>query len=139
MMKKSLFFVLSVMLLLFAGCGNKVGLRGKVTFSDDGKPLHTGTVCFETDTYLARGTLQPNGTYVVGSISERDGLPPGIYRVFISGAEKEIGRDKDDMPIMEPLIDTKFASGSTSGLSLDVTRSTKTFDIKVERYVPEKK
>jgi hypothetical protein len=139
MIKRSLFFGLSVMLLLFAGCGNKVGLRGKVTFSDDGKPLHIGTVCFETDTYLARGTLQPNGTYVVGSISDRDGLPPGIYRVFIDGAEKEIGRDGGGVPIMEPLIDTKFASGSTSGLSLNVTGSTKTFDFKVDRYVPEKK
>ncbi|MDR1963644.1 MAG: hypothetical protein LBQ50_07685 [Planctomycetaceae bacterium] len=139
MMKTNLFLGLSLTLLLFSGCGDKVGLGGKVTFSDDGSPLVTGTVCFETDTYLARGTLKPDGSYVVGSLSEKDGLPPGNYRVYISGAEKEIGQDREGMAIMEPLIDAKFASGSTSELSLEVTSSTKTFDIKVDRYVPTKK
>ncbi|MDR2706705.1 MAG: hypothetical protein LBC02_13070 [Planctomycetaceae bacterium] len=138
-MKSCLFVGLSLTLLLLVGCGDKVGLGGKVTFSDDGSPLGTGTVCFETETYLARGTLKADGSYVVGSLSEKDGLPAGTYRVYISGAEKEIGQDKEGMAIMEPLIDTKFSSGSTSGLSIDVTASTKTFDIKVDRYVPPKK
>jgi hypothetical protein len=138
-MKNCLFFGLSLTLLLFVSCNGKVGLGGKVTFLDDGSPLGTGTVCFETDTYLARGTLKADGSYVVGSLSEKDGLPAGTYRVYISGAEKEIGQDKEGMAIMEPLIDTKFSSGSTSGLSVDVTASTKTFDIKVDRYVSPKK
>ncbi|MDR1270884.1 MAG: hypothetical protein LBK82_15320 [Planctomycetaceae bacterium] len=137
-MKNSLFFSLLLALLLLSGCSDKVGLGGKVTFSDDGSPLGTGTVCFETDTYLARGTLKADGSYVVGSLSEKDGLPAGNYRIYVSGAEKEIGQDKDGMSIMEPLIDPKFSSGSTSGLSLDVTASTKSFDFKVDRYVPKK-
>jgi hypothetical protein len=138
-MKSCLFVGLSLTLLLLVGCGDKVGLGGKVTFSDDGSPLGTGTVCFETDTYLARGTLKTDGSYVVGSLSEKDGLPAGTYRVYISGAEKEIGQDKEGMAIMEPLIDTKFSIGSTSGLSVDVTASKKTFDFKVDRYVSPKK
>jgi hypothetical protein len=138
-MKNSLFLGLSLTLLLLVGCSDKVGLGGKVTFSDDGSPLSTGTVCFETDTYLARGTLKADGSYVVGSLTENDGLPAGTYRVYISGAEKETGQDKEGMPIMEPLIDTKYSSASMSELTLDVTNATKTFDIKVDRYVPSKK
>ncbi|MDR0338326.1 MAG: hypothetical protein LBI18_14715 [Planctomycetaceae bacterium] len=139
MMKKSLFFSFLLTLILLTGCGDKVGLGGKVTFSDDGSPLGVGTVCFETDTYLARGTLKADGSYVVGSLSEKDGLPAGSYRVYISGAEREVGQDKEGMAMMEPLIDTKFSSGSTSELTLDVTASTKNFDFKVDRYVPPNK
>jgi hypothetical protein len=138
-MKKSLFFSFLLTLILLTGCGDKVGLGGKVTFSDDGSPLGVGTVCFETDTYLARGTLKADGSYVVGSLSEKDGLPAGSYRVYISGAEREVGQDKEGMAMMEPLIDTKFSSGSTSELTLDVTASTKNFDFKVDRYVPPNK
>ncbi|MDR0609836.1 MAG: hypothetical protein LBG58_06980 [Planctomycetaceae bacterium] len=138
-MKNCLIVVFSLTILLLTGCGDKVGLSGKVTFSDDGSPLSVGTVCFETDTFLARGTLKADGSYVVGSLSEKDGLPAGSYKVYISGAEQEIGQDKEGMALMEPLIDTKFSSASSSGLSIDVTASTKTFDIKVDRYVPPKK
>ena len=138
-MKNSIFFALSLSLLMLAGCGDKVGLRGKATFTDDGSPVPTGTVCFETDTYLARGDLKPDGTFVVGSLKANDGLPPGKYRVYISGAQKSIGQDKEGMDIYESLIDEKFASGSTSGITIDVTASTKNLDVKVDRYVPKKK
>jgi len=138
MMKNSILLALSLSLLMLAGCGDKVGLRGKATFSDDGSPVPTGTVCFETDTYLARGDLKPDGTFVVGSLKANDGLPAGTYRVYISGAQKSIGQDKEGMDIYESLIDEKFASGSTSGITVDVTPSTKTLDVKVDRYVPPK-
>lgn len=128
---------LSLALLMMTGCGDKVGLGGKVTF-EDGSPLATGTVCFETDTYLARGTLKPDGTFVVGSLSEKDGLPAGTYRVYISGAEKEVGQDKEGMPIYEPLIDDSFASGTTSGLSVTVPVAGGKFDIKVKPYEKKK-
>ena len=137
-MKNSIFLGLSLALLMLAGCGDKVGLGGKVTM-EDGSPLGTGTVCFETDTYLARGTLKPDGSYVVGSLSEKDGLPAGTYRVYVSGAEKQIGQDKEGMPIFEPLIDEKFASGTTSGLTLTVPVAGGKFDFKVAPYVPKKK
>ena len=139
MMKNSILFALSLSLLVLAGCGDKVGLRGKATFLDDGSPVPTGTVCFETDTYLARGDLRPDGTFTVGSLKANDGLPAGKYRVYISGAQKSIGQDKDGMDIYESLIDEKYASGSTSGIEIEVTPSTKNIDVKVDRYVPKKK
>ena len=140
-MNKSIFFLaLSLSLLALVGCGPNVSLKGKATFSDDGSPLTTGTVCFETDSFLARGDLRPDGTFTTGSLTQNDGLPVGKYRVYISGAQKVIGKDEQTgMEIYEPLIDPKFASGSTSGIEIEVTPSTKFLDVVVDRYDPTKK
>jgi len=133
--KNRLVFALSLVLLISVGCsGGKVGLSGKVVYSDDKSPLPTGTVCLETDTFMARGTIGPNGTFVVGSVGEKDGLPPGKYRVFISGAEKVVSVNDNDVVTTEPLIDPKFTSGVTSGLTLDITSTTRNFNIEVDRY-----
>ncbi|MDR2641910.1 MAG: hypothetical protein LBC74_03875 [Planctomycetaceae bacterium] len=138
-MNNKLFFVLAAVMLLFVGCSNNVELSGKITFSDDNNPLNRGEVYFETDNYFARGAIKPDGSYVVGSLSSKDGLPPGQYRVYISAAEKET-KQKDEYGnnISEPLIDPKFTSGKTSGLIVDVSKTTKKFDFKVDRYVPQK-
>ncbi|MDR1479533.1 MAG: hypothetical protein LBJ00_11395 [Planctomycetaceae bacterium] len=139
MMNKNLIFVLLILLLLFIGCSNKVELGGKVTFSDDGTPLGVGEVCFETDTYFARGKLKPDGSYVVGSLSAKDGIPPGNYRVYIIDAEEKTGeKDKFGTEITEQLIDIKFTSSLTSGLTADVSKSLKRFDFKVDRYTGQK-
>ena len=136
MMKKSIFLALSLSLLVLTGCGDKVGLRGKAVFSDDGSPVPVGTVCFETDSYLARGDLRTDGTFTVGSLKASDGLPAGSYRVYISGAQKSIGTDDQGMELYELLIDPKFTSGTTSGITIDVTPSTKFFEVKVDRFDP---
>jgi hypothetical protein len=74
------------------GCGNnQVSVSGNITFSDDGSPLTVGTVYFMSDSHLARGDINSNGTYNIGSLSQKDGLPPGTYRVYISGAVKSNG------------------------------------------------
>jgi len=139
-MKSRFFLALSLLLLVLAGCGPNVGLKGKATFRDDGSPVPVGTVCFETDSYLARGDLKPDGTFTVGSLKQNDGLPPGKYRVYISGAQKSIGKDEGTgMEKYESLIDLKFASGTTSGIEIDVTPATKTIDVVVDRYDPTKK
>ena len=135
-MKNIALLVISLLVLTMLGCGNsKVDLGGKVTYSDTGEPLETGTVAFATDTFFARGVLK-DGTYVVSSEAHQDGLPPGLYKVYISGADRQIGIDGNGVPILEPLIDPKHSSAETSGLTLEVTAETKTFDIVVDRYVP---
>ncbi|MGL4943310.1 MAG: hypothetical protein ACRC46_08980 [Thermoguttaceae bacterium] len=129
--------------LLLSGCSKNVSMGGKVTFSDDGSPLSVGTVCFESATFLARGEIKPDGTYVIGSLSEKDGLPAGTYKVCIAGAAKEIGKTQIDslsgtqmegMPIYEPLIDEKFAKAATSGIEITVDNKTKSLDFKVDRF-----
>jgi len=135
-----LFVVMLGFSLALFGCNSsKVGMSGKVVFSDDKAPLTKGTVCFESDTYVARGRLNHNGEYTLGSESERDGLPPGRYRVYIGGASVEetpSGADSDEeaVSIPRPLISTKYAKGATSGITLEVDASTRRFDFEVDRY-----
>lgn len=118
--------------LVCFGCGNKVKLTGSVRFSDDGKPLTVGMVCFENEQTgsLARGELSADGRFVLGSVSEKDGLPPGNYRVYIAGAMLDEG--ETGSPI--PLIDRRYGSGKTSDLRYEIDASTKNLEITVDRY-----
>ena len=139
MTKNSILLTLLLALLTLAGCGGgQVGLSGKVVYSDDQSPLTMGTVCFETEKFLARGNIKPDGTFTVGSIKDTDGLPPGNYRVYVSDARKIIGQDKDGADIYEPLIASKFTTAATSGITIEVTSSQKNYTIEVDRYVSEK-
>jgi len=135
-MNNTRFFIIALLVLMTVGCSDsKVQLSGKVTFSDDGTPLEAGTICFTTETYAARGVLAQDGTYTASSVNPKDGLPPGKYRVYISGAHRVIERGPGEMPLYIPLIDTKYEDSETSGLELEVSAKTKTFDIQVDRYV----
>ena len=152
-MRKLKIAYLLIALVLVAGCGRgHVQLKGKVTFSDDGSPLTTGTVNFVSGTFQARAPLQPDGTYTVGSYKAADGLPPGKYSVYVTGAVKVIGETSSiggsrggrgdgmvtmeeggGMPITEPLIDVKFSSATASGLEFEAG-SAKSFDFTVDRF-----
>ena len=136
-------FCAAFLLALVVGCGSgNVGLRGTVTFADDGSPVTSGTVGFRKDGRIARGDIQPDGTYVVGFERIADGLPPGRYEVFVTGTERvtvtTLGQDSEGRPIehydYEQLIDRRYESPETSPLVVDVDASTKVFDIQVTRF-----
>ena len=63
-------------LLLIVGCSGNVKITGTVTYSDDGAPVETGTVCFisTTSDFMSRGTIT-NGTFTMSSVKADDGLP----------------------------------------------------------------
>ena len=140
-------FILSVaVLLIVTGCSNKVPLSGIVTFSDDGTPLPQGAILFQSETILAQGGIQPDGTYRVGTDKQTDGLPLGTYQVCITGTDKiEFAADRvtavdssgaglgGQREIRTPLIDPKYASATTSELTFTVDGKTKKFDIQVDR------
>jgi len=137
-------FIIAVLSFSIAltGCGDgKVGLKGKVTFSDYGSPLTTGMVYFDNGKELARGRINADGTYVVGSLSKKDGLAPGHYKIYVQA----IGPDPSGtigvhgLKRQVPLIDSKFTSVETSGLECHVERSTKSYDIVVDRPANGKK
>jgi len=132
-----LFLAVAVVLFL-GGCGKNISLKGRVVFTDDGTPLTAGTVCFVTENTLARGSLDSNGTYTVGTIGKRDGLAADTYRIYILDAHREVGVDEQNMPIYEPLIDEKYMNPETSGLSIVVDRQTSRYDIQVERPVSKR-
>ena len=131
------FFIL-VLLIFLTGCGSggKVSLKGKVTFADDGSPVSAGTVALVgANGKMSRGDIKEDGTYVVGTEKATDGLPPGSYQVFISSALKTIPIDAEKGQFnYEQLIAKKYEDPKTSGLTIEVNDSTKTYDIRVERF-----
>jgi len=142
MMTRKLLLPFVLVGLVFAfGCSNKVSLGGKVTFSDDGSPVPTGNVQFETDKFFAQGEIKSDGTYVVGTDKLTDGIPKGTYRVVVFAEETTTvetpAQRQGDLPTSttrrKPLIDSKYNSGSTSGLTFTVDGKTKKFDFQVDR------
>jgi hypothetical protein len=122
---------------MFTACGSGLcSLRGKVTFSDDGTPLSCGTVLFENESTRSKGKVNTDGTYIVGTLSNTDGIPPGTYKVSVIETYKPVenaGSGNMDVPQSESLIDAKYADASTSGLIITVDSKTKVFDIHVDR------
>lgn len=130
-------FIPIAFLLIFSsfccsGCSDKMPLSGKVTFSDDGSPLDRGMVCFETDGFLARGSLKPDGTYQVSSTGRNDGLPKGKYKVCITGAELA-SSGKGGNIVYTPLVDKRYESAGSTDIEFEVDGKTKRFDFKVDR------
>ena len=133
---------LAVLLILtaFSGCGNgNVPLSGTVTFTDDNAPVEVGTIVFTDGKQQARGELGPGGKFKLGFVKANDGLPKGSYKVYITGAVK-----KEDREVPNPrpgvsyytetqLIDSKYESQNTSGLTFVVDGTTKTATFKVDR------
>jgi len=78
----TLLFVASV--LVVSGCGGRCQVTGKVTFSD-GTPLTFGTVTFSNDTTMCKGDVQEDGTYRMRTFKPGDGVPPGTYKIYITG------------------------------------------------------
>ena len=128
----SLTGVTVVAALLCCGCSNKVSLRGKVTFADDGSPLTRGTVCFVAGQFVARGHLNDDGTYRVSSTGRNDGLPKGKYKVFLIGAEL-VFADGSGNSTYTPLVDSRYDSPDTSDIEFEVDGSVRQFDFSVER------
>lgn len=132
---KSIYFrceMIFVYCVLIFGCSvNKQPLDGRVTYPD-GSPLEAGVVCFEENGFLARGKIKEDGRYTVGSESSANGIPLGIYKVYINSAEK---LPEGRLGPLEPLIDKKYANIATSGLTFTADGKTRKFDITVERFV----
>ena len=128
---RTLFFTLTVLILIAVGCGDKIPMRGKVTFSDDQSPLPVGMVTFTSDTVLARGQLKPDGTYVIGTDKEKDGLPKGTYTVSINYAVEATPGPSvgglPGLPIQRPLI------APLEPMTVVVDGKTKVYNIVVDR------
>ena len=132
-MKPGFLFALCLCFCIIAtiGCGNgRQQLKGKVTF-EDGSPVPCGTICFLQGNHESRGTIQSDGSYVVGTLSTNDGIPPGEYQVYVTNVVEERGMDSSGMPIVVSIIDEKYTSPTKSGITYKTGKSP--FDVKVER------
>ncbi|MGL4943730.1 MAG: hypothetical protein ACRC46_11130 [Thermoguttaceae bacterium] len=125
-------FVFVVLVIVVCGCGPNVTLKGTAVFSDDKSPVPSGTVCFSTPTFFARGAIK-NGVFEMGSLGAADGLPPGKYQVYFTDVVTETGKDTSGEPSYTSLIDAKYNSAATSGLEQEVTASTKSITFELDR------
>ena len=143
------FLILFSFSLLMTGCGNYVSVSGTVTFPD-GTPLTVGTVVFQSGTHVAKGTLDSSGRYRLGSKSQSDGLPPGEYKVYVSGAgavpegfvpppssgDPRYYSGSDESGYVS-WVDPVFVSPETTPLSCAIVRG-QTFDFQVEPFTTKK-
>ena len=125
------------------GCNNYVQVNGKVTFADDRSVLGVGTVILQNETHLAKAAIRPDGTFQIGSYKKNDGLPPGIYRVGITGAiethesnssavlVEDIGFHTQT-PGPRSLIGAMYSNPDTSGIVFDTSKD-KELNIILER------
>jgi hypothetical protein len=91
----------AVLLFACASCSQSSGqmspliaVKGKVTYK--GQPVSKGTVRFEPDGYgrPATGRLQTDGSFVLGTNKEGDGVVAGEHRVSISGFDKPLASNR---------------------------------------------
>jgi hypothetical protein len=120
----------AVLLVPCGGCGSAGGavptlipVKGKVIYK--GQPVSKGIVRFEPDGYgrMASGQLQSDGTFVLTTLKEGDGVVAGEHRVTIEGFEKNLARDRALK---------KYGSANISGLKAEVRpeKTEFTFDLK---------
>lgn len=114
--------------IILTGCDSgKKQISGKVTFSD-GKPVTSGKIIFSTETFQANGTINPDGSYQMGSIGEKDGVPPGEYKVSVTGVGRLVGMT------MLSLCDEKYMNPQTSGLTVTVPAPGNKYDIELDTH-----
>jgi hypothetical protein len=122
---------ISLAAIAVAGCGNGLHpVRGRVAFAD-GSPLPTGRVVVSYDDgTTSSGSVNPDGTFRVGTLKMTDGMRPGTYRVAVKDAYVE--EVKNGRTVAVPLIHKRFADPATSGLEFTVPEKT-VWEIVVEK------
>jgi hypothetical protein len=136
---RRLLLITPLLLLLVAGCGgNKTyPVQGRVVFKDGTpiEPLVGGQVVFEPldpgAKESARGIIQPDGTFRLGTHDTADGAPLGRYRVLVS-PQPLPPKDAEKRP-PAPVVDLRYQSPDKSPLEQTVTTGPNDFTITVER------
>ena len=114
----ALFFLTAV------GCSDHLPtypVAGKVEFTSGG-PVHVGTVELKSRQHgvQARGQIQPDGSFTLTTYKDGDGAVAGTHDCVVAQfvmAEGIAGH----RPSTIGVIDRRFASYSTSGLSIEIS------------------
>jgi hypothetical protein len=119
-----------------AGCGGVKlhPVEGIITYAD-GTPMPGGgyitfTPVDEDLKFSARGIIQEDGTFKMGTHKEGDGVPEGTYRVAIVPTPP---RSQRNAPPDWPPIAKKYSNHEESGLEYTVTPGVKECKFTVEK------
>jgi len=115
-----------IALLLFTTCGcnsDRVPtypVSGQVLFTD-GEPVRTGTIELESKEFgtTASGTIQDDGTFVLGTYKSNDGAAAGEHRVIVVQIIISDGITKHTKDHGRP-VSPQYGDYSTSGLTVEV-------------------
>ena len=133
-------FRVQVLLLLLGtciyGCADgkpqTAPVRGTITL--DRKPVISGFIVFEpAEGRPAKGQIQPDGTFILGTFAETDGAILGHHRVAIV-ARKELPSSQGGPTYKRygrTLVPEVYASVLTSGIEFDVLDDDNNFDIQL--------
>jgi hypothetical protein len=127
-------------LLILAGCGGNQTVRGKLVYADNEQPvaeLAGFDVTFTSEKLgiSARGTVQADGTFQLGTDKENDGAPPGEYVVTLTQPVRE-----PDRPYLgDPVVDRAYEDPAKSDLRAEVTSAKNDFVFKLRRIEKRKK
>jgi hypothetical protein len=120
------------------GCGgtNLYPVHGQVAFKDGAPitPLVGGQVVFEplepNAKESARGEIQPDGTFHLGTFKNGDGAPPGKYKVLVMPPARSPSDEKRPKP---PVLHARYQRLNETPLEFNVTRGDNEYPITVER------
>ncbi len=116
--------------VMVAGCGPSLELipvHGQVLYQ--GKPLVYGSVMFqpEGDGPLARAKIESDGTFVLRTGTDADGVRPGTCRVRITSFEAQQSepatRGQGELALGRSAIPKKYQHFGTSGIVVEVVPS----------------
>jgi len=139
-------FCLPALLLIccvVVGCSEvRAPVSGKVTFPD-GSPLAVGEVRGYGDGTHIRANLGEDGSFELYEVKPGDRVPSGkTYEITIVNAEeREVvvvrpGAIPSAPPKITPLVHDKFSNAATSGLKLEVPKSSKPMEYNIEVTKP---
>ena len=118
------------------GCGGVKlhPVEGVITYAD-GTPMPGGGVITFTPVdpemkVSARGNIQEDGTFGMGTFIEMDGVPEGTYTVAIVPTRPRAVRNA---PADWPPIDKRYSNHEESGVEFTVTAGKNEYKIIVEK------
>ena len=114
--------------VVIAGCKSELELvpvHGQISYK--GEPLEFGSVMLQPEGNgpLARATIEPDGTFVLGTESQDDGVRPGRCRVRVTSFEAQKSGPANyqdrEMSLGRSMIPKKYQSFGTSDLTIEVS------------------
>ena len=101
-----------LVLVSCSGCGEpQIKASGTVKF-EDGSPLTCGIVVLSNSQFQYTGKIESDGSFQLGGLVEKGGLPAGSYTASIQNAMED---DKLVIPV-------RYTSDVSSGLSFEITK-----------------